>query len=464
MPKRILLVEDEALIALDEAGTIERHGYEVETVYNGERAVESAVSDESISLILMDIDLGRGMDGTEAARRILEERDLPIVFLTSHAEKEYVDRVKQITRYGYILKNSGEFVLIEAINMAFELYHAHRKTRIQERRYRLDTLMSNLPGMAYRCRNDRQWTMEFVSEGCLALTGFEKRELEHNQTAAYGDLISADDKEEVWRKVQAALSGGEYFTVRYRIYTKTGKLRWVWEQGVGIYSGNGSLLHVEGFITDITAEIQAKSDLEKALQEKDSLMREFTHRVKNNMAMVASLIRLKDGETEEDLTDIIRRIDTVQLVHEKLHRKEGLDRIEIREYLQDLLDTIFSSFSEYPVAVENRIEDVLMPSRWAVPIGLIVNELATNAIQHGFSKEEEARFTVSLNSGNNSLSISVSNTGNPFPQGIDIDNSSTFGLQLISNLVAQLNGTLGIKRRPITVFEMQFQESPCSPR
>src|SRR6056297_1474877 len=118
MIKKILLVEDEAIIALNQVKTIEKHGYEVVSVYNGEQAVERVHSDPEISLILMDIDLGKGMDGTEAAQQILKDHEIPIIFLTSHAEKDMVERVKGITRYGYVLKNSGEFVLIESINMA----------------------------------------------------------------------------------------------------------------------------------------------------------------------------------------------------------------------------------------------------------------------------------------------------------------------------------------------------------
>lgn len=130
----ILLVEDEAIIALSEARILENAGFTVRTVHSGEAAVEVAGADHGISLVLMDIDLGAGMDGTEAATRILAARQLPIVFLTSHAEKEMVDRVKGITRYGYVLKNSGEFVLVESVNMALELFRAHEETRARERR------------------------------------------------------------------------------------------------------------------------------------------------------------------------------------------------------------------------------------------------------------------------------------------------------------------------------------------
>lgn len=127
--KTILLVEDEAVIAMSEASILKQHGYTVLTAYNAEQAVQT-VEHDSVDLILMDIDLGEGKaDGTNAAERILKKHDLPIVFLTSHAEKEYVEKVKKITGYGYILKNTGEFVLTESINMAFNLFEANQKTK-----------------------------------------------------------------------------------------------------------------------------------------------------------------------------------------------------------------------------------------------------------------------------------------------------------------------------------------------
>jgi len=129
--KTILLVEGEAVIALTEAEIISGFGYDVITANSGEKAVELATNDQKIDLILMDIDLGSGIDGTEAARQILAKRQLPIVFLTAHAEKEYVDRVKKITRYGYVIKNSGDFVLQSSIQMAFELFEAHKNIEIQ---------------------------------------------------------------------------------------------------------------------------------------------------------------------------------------------------------------------------------------------------------------------------------------------------------------------------------------------
>src|SRR6056297_2858054 len=133
MPKKILLVEDEVLIAMNEAQTLQKHGYEVVTVYNGEKAVEMVNSDSEISLILMDIDLGKGIDGTEAADEILNKKDIAVVFLSSHTEPEVVKKTEGITSYGYIVKNSGETVLLASIKMAFRLYDAHLELKAQKR-------------------------------------------------------------------------------------------------------------------------------------------------------------------------------------------------------------------------------------------------------------------------------------------------------------------------------------------
>jgi DNA-binding NarL/FixJ family response regulator len=118
--KKILLVEDEALIALNEIRVLEEHGFETLHVCDAESAIDT-VNESTVDLILMDIDLGPDrIDGTRAAEAILDRHEVPIVFLTSHAEREIVEKVKGITRYGYILKDSGEFVLIETITMALE--------------------------------------------------------------------------------------------------------------------------------------------------------------------------------------------------------------------------------------------------------------------------------------------------------------------------------------------------------
>lgn len=121
-----------------------------------------------------------------------------------------------------------------------------------EREEFLERLLENLPGMAYRCRNDPDWTMGFVSQGCRELTGYAPEELVGSQVVTYADLIHADDRDRVWSTVQESLGQHARFRVTYRIRRADGAERWVWEQGVGVPSPGGEIETIEGFITDIT--------------------------------------------------------------------------------------------------------------------------------------------------------------------------------------------------------------------
>lgn len=125
-PKIILLVEDEAIIALEKNMTLRKYGYNVVLAHSGEAAIQQVASNSEISLVLMDINLGSGIDGTEAARTILAGRDIPVVFHSSHTEPEVVEKTEGITSYGYIVKSSGETVLIASIKMAYRLFAAKR--------------------------------------------------------------------------------------------------------------------------------------------------------------------------------------------------------------------------------------------------------------------------------------------------------------------------------------------------
>ena len=132
--RTILLVEDERIIALSETVMLEHHGYRVVTCATGEQAVELAINDPEIDLVLMDINLGPGIDGTQAAEMILAERELPVVFLSSHTESEVVEKTETITSYGYIVKNTGETVLTASVKMAFNTASSGPTARVSTSR------------------------------------------------------------------------------------------------------------------------------------------------------------------------------------------------------------------------------------------------------------------------------------------------------------------------------------------
>jgi PAS domain S-box-containing protein len=138
----------------------------------------------------------------------------------------------------------------------------HNKQRaLLDAQRKMSTLLSNLPGMAYRCFDDPDWTMEFISKGCEGLTGYSAWELEGNQIVSYGNIIFPEDRGYVWDKVEEALDKKEPFQLEYRIVTKQGNVIWVWERGRGIFNDEGHLEAIEGFITDISERKQVEEKL-----------------------------------------------------------------------------------------------------------------------------------------------------------------------------------------------------------
>jgi PAS domain S-box-containing protein len=158
-----------------------------------------------------------------------------------------------------ILQVGGQTIVQGIVRDITERKRADEAFR--ESRRTLATLMSNLPGMVYRCNNDRDWTMIFISDGCKELTGYEVSEVVDNARIAYNELIHPEDRENVWSDVQAAIEKQETFQLLYRIITKEKQEKWVWEQGCGIFSDDGELLALEGFIADITKRRQAEEHL-----------------------------------------------------------------------------------------------------------------------------------------------------------------------------------------------------------
>ena len=135
---------------------------------------------------------------------------------------------------------------------------------LSESQRALFTVMSNLPGLVYRCKNDPQWTMEFVSEGCFALTGYQPADLIGNARISYNDLIYPDDRAPGWDEVQEAVQKGLAYQLEYRILAAGGEMKWVWEQGRGVLDSDGQVVALEGLVIDITERKQAVSAIEKS--------------------------------------------------------------------------------------------------------------------------------------------------------------------------------------------------------
>ncbi len=262
-PPVILLVEDEAIIAMAEAKELERWGYHVVTALRGEEAIEKTRATD-IDLILMDIDLGKGMDGTETAQRILVEQDLPVLFLSSHSEEEVLRKTEEITSYGYVVKNSNFTVIDASIRMAFRLHDAYRRER--------------------ELKELHQQYLDLVAEIVLTLDRYGKvtmlNESGHSKLGyGRGELIGADWFEtclpddirgEVRERLQSHLNTFTEDSVHFEndVITRDGeRLRILWHNTF-LTDFNGEVTGVLSSGEDITERTRLREDLQN---ERESL-------------------------------------------------------------------------------------------------------------------------------------------------------------------------------------------------
>lgn len=210
--KTILLVEDEALIAMATARRLQAYGYEVITVCCGEDAVDKALSTPALDLVLMDINLGPGIDGTEAAQMILRARDIPVVFLSGHTSPDVVEKTEKITSYGYIVKGSNETVLVASIKMAFKLHEAHQNNRAQRRE--IETAYQALHQSEGRLRmvtgNTSDIILQVDCSGIIQFINrvFEGQTLEQVVGSNLVDWIVPDEHARVTQTLEATFTTG----------------------------------------------------------------------------------------------------------------------------------------------------------------------------------------------------------------------------------------------------------------
>ncbi len=161
----------------------------------------------------------------------------------------------------------------------------------------LSTLMANLPGVAYRCSNKPDWPMQFMSQGCLEVTGYPPEAFVDNAKLAYGDIIHPDDQERVWAEVQVAVDADRPFTLEYRITTAAGQARQVWERGRAVRDPQGQLLSLEGFIWDVTerAELEARVLGAQRLEAMGQLAGGVVHDINNMLMVIRSFLDMAEA-------------------------------------------------------------------------------------------------------------------------------------------------------------------------
>lgn len=619
--KTILLVEDEVLIAMNEKNDLEKYGYEVIIDHSGEKAVEVFKKNNAIELVLMDINLGNGIDGAEAAKIILDERETPVIFLSCHIEREIVDKTQKIRSYGYVVKNSGIAVLDASIKTALRLFETEQKIKNEliERKQIEETLLSSeqiqrelLQDLDRKLRESEYtqlWNVYAQSrvptftanksgkiidfnQAMVDLTGYTHPEVPDIKTLislSYPDEANRPETIEVHRKypnkeinfskevfiittkkggkrhimmsvydilhqnqptdlkviqvediteqkkIERALneselkyrmlfkSMGQGFYLSQILYDENGipyDYKYIdvnsafekimamrREQIIGktynelvppdpasgwpecfkrvaitgipenyafsseiykTYFETYAFRPEEGkfaaLVKDVTDRVKAEETIKKLLYEKEIILKEVHHRIKNNMNVVSSLLELHSNSesnpaSKNVLHDAANRIRSMTILYDKLYRSENISSLSIKTYLICLIDEISKIFSNITsVQIKTQIDDIILDSKLLSPLGIIVNELLTNAMKFAFIGRNDGIITISATKKNKYIIIVLEDNGTGLPESVTFENSTGFGMRLVGLLVKQINGSITIVRQNGTKFMIEFEE------
>ena len=215
-------------------------------------------------------------------------------------------------------------------------------------------------------------------------------------------------------------------------------------------------------MVDITERVQAEEQIKASLDEKEVLLKEVHHRVKNNLQVISSLLNLQSNNIQNQSDKVLfanteQRVHAMAIVHEKLYQSPDLARIDFAEYLQDLTDDLITAYRPAPgVTVSIAADPVFLGVDQAIPCGLIVNELISNALKYAFPEARSGVIEVSLQAENDAITLTISDNGIGLPDHIDLQNPDTLGLNLINGLAGQLNGEVVTNREEGTKFVIVF--------
>jgi len=310
--------------------------------------------------------------------------------------------------------------------------------------------------------------LKFVNQMAMEMTGYSGPEL---LSRPFPEFIHPDDREMVTDRYQKRI-GGDTTQPRYafRLLTRAGDITWVEIGAMQIdWEGRPATLN---FLTDITYRRKGEEVLQASLREKEVLLREIHHRVKNNMQVISSLFNLQAGKIlNRECREMIRegqtRIRAMSLVHEKLYQSHDLSKIDLVVYIRSLALHLFHVYSidSTRVVLETGLSEIFLDINSAVPCGLILNELISNSLKHAFPEGRKGTIRIEGRRGaDGAITLRVEDDGIGFPTDLDFRQAEGLGLQIANLLVGQLDGVIDLDRTKGTVFTITFRETIYQPR
>ncbi|MDF5721540.1 MAG: histidine kinase dimerization/phosphoacceptor domain -containing protein [Rhizonema sp. PD37] len=314
-----------------------------------------------------------------------------------------------------------------------------------------------------------EWNIQthkmYIDPSFKNLLGYNENELT-NIFDSWLNLIHPHDIESVKFEFNSYVNGLiSKYEVEHRMQHKDGRYLWLIARGTVLKDANNSPYLIAGSNTDITERKLAETKLKTSLKEKEVLLKEIHHRVKNNLQIISSLLRLQVGYIQNEQTldifqDSQNRIRAMAMIHENLYQSTDLARIQLLEYVQNLTSNLLRCYKvDCNIKINLNIHNILLRIDTAIPCGLIINELVSNSIKYAFLDRNIGEISISfLLLGKGNYLLSVSDNGIGIPEDIEIRKQKSLGLQLVWNLVEQLEGKISFHSNLGTLFTINFSE------
>ncbi|ADZ09345.1 signal transduction histidine kinase [Methanobacterium lacus] len=463
-PIRILLVED---VELD-AELTERELKRTNLNYVSKRVEEESDFIDLLKSFKPDIILADhslpNFDGVTALK-ITKEKcpETPFIFVSGKIGEDFAVEMLKEGATDYVLKSNlpklGHAVqrALKEFNEQVELKFAQEALLESENKYRTLFEKNKHPIIVF----DDKGNFTDSNEAALMFMETNKEHLltkNLSDVILYSDDVETIGSEEFWNKK-------DNLEVTFEI---KGKLKILELTLTPVYLNTETI--VFGVGTDITKRKIDEEKILNSLKEKELLLREIHHRVKNNLQIISTLLTLQSSQNNNvNVDDLYResqnRIQSISLIHENLYHSKDLANINFEIYAKGLIMDLFDSYGmdSQKVRLNLDIDNITMGIETAIPCGLIINELVSNSLKHGFSDFKTGEVNVKLHRiQDGKFSLVISDTGRPFPENINLVNNETLGLELIKNLVNQLDAQLKFDRDKkefnIIFKELEYKE------
>jgi PAS domain S-box-containing protein len=342
---------------------------------------------------------------------------------------------------------------------------AQKKTQLKmlETETKLTAILKNLPKVVIY---QSGMGVDFISDNITEMIGYSPGDILENKYF-FSKIIHPEDMPYVqeslknWKK----LNDGSILNMEFRIRKKDGECIWI-EDHMFRVKVNDQDSYLTGILIDVTDRKISEQKISRSLKEKELLLKEIHHRVKNNLQVVSSLLKLQSGYVKDEnsldiLIDSQNRVRSMALVHQKLYQSEDFSEIDFSEYLKQLSQHLFNVYKTKSNELEISINsgNVNLSIDLAIPCGLILNELISNSLKYAFPDNGKGNININLECRNNKeYEIIISDNGIGFPEEINYKQTKSLGLQLVNTLVGQIDGTIIMENHNGTTFRINFDK------